>query len=113
SVSEQISRIDDIDARVSTATATAEGASRNIGSLQRSVQENFNLVATEIGKSNGEIAKLQEAISKKSTVTTKETKSTEPVVAGPDEYVIKSGDSFSKIARAHGVSLHDITAVNP
>jgi LysM repeat protein len=27
--------------------------------------------------------------------------------------VIKSGDNFSKIARAHGVSLADLQAVNP
>jgi len=40
-------------------------------------------------------------------------KSGEPVVAGPDEYVVKAGDSFAKIARAHGCSIADITAVNP
>jgi LysM repeat protein len=36
-----------------------------------------------------------------------------PVVAGPDEYIIKSGDSLAKVARAHGVSLADLQAVNP
>ncbi|MBP6508227.1 MAG: LysM peptidoglycan-binding domain-containing protein [Opitutaceae bacterium] len=34
-------------------------------------------------------------------------------MAGPDEYIIKSGDTFAKIARAHGSSISDIQAVNP
>ncbi len=36
-----------------------------------------------------------------------------PVVAGPDEYVIKAGDSLAKIARAQNVTLADLQAVNP
>jgi LysM repeat protein len=35
------------------------------------------------------------------------------VVAGPGEYVVRSGDSFAKIARSQGVSIADLTAVNP
>ena len=34
-------------------------------------------------------------------------------MAGPGEYVIKAGDSFAKIARAHGMSAADVQAVNP
>jgi LysM repeat protein len=34
-------------------------------------------------------------------------------VAGPDEYIVKAGDTFAKIARAHGCSIADIAAVNP
>lgn len=34
-------------------------------------------------------------------------------VAGPDEYVVKSGDTGSKIASANGVKLSDLMAVNP
>lgn len=34
-------------------------------------------------------------------------------VAGPGEYVVKSGDNFSKIARSSGVSVSALEAVNP
>ena len=37
----------------------------------------------------------------------------EPAVAGPGEYIVKPGDTGAKIARANGVSLSDLTSVNP
>lgn len=36
-----------------------------------------------------------------------------PAVAGPGEYVVKSGDTGTKIAKANGVSISALTAVNP
>jgi LysM repeat protein len=36
-----------------------------------------------------------------------------PAVAGPGEYVVKAGDGGAKIAKASGVSLSDLQAVNP
>ena len=36
-----------------------------------------------------------------------------PAVAGPGEYVVKSGDGGAKIAKANGVSISDLVAVNP
>lgn len=116
-VTAQVTRIDGLEASVSSANSTAERASSNIASLQRSVQENFNLVATEIGKSNGEIAKLQEAVTKGAAAKTSAKdagKSTAgPAVAGPDEYIVKGGDTGMKIAAANGVSISDLQAVNP
>jgi LysM repeat protein len=113
-VTEQVARIDSAESAANNANSTAERASSNVASLQRSVQENFNLVATEIGKSNGEIAKLQEAVSKKSAPVKDGAKAPSgPVTAGPDEYVVKSGDTGMKIAAANGVSIGDLQAVNP
>jgi LysM repeat protein len=36
-----------------------------------------------------------------------------PVVAGPGEYIVKSGDTGSKIARANGCTLGELESVNP
>ena len=36
-----------------------------------------------------------------------------PAVAGPDEYIIKAGDTFAKIARAHGTTIDAMQQVNP
>ena len=35
------------------------------------------------------------------------------VVASPDEYVVKPGDTGTKIAKAVGVSITELEAVNP
>jgi LysM repeat protein len=35
------------------------------------------------------------------------------VTAGPDEYIVKGGDTGYKIATANGVSVADLQAVNP
>ena len=112
-VEEADEEVDGVEATASTASSTAERAASNVASLQRSTQEAFTAVAGEIGKVNGELAKLQEAATKASAPKAAGAKSTGPVVAGPDEYVIVGGDTGAKIARAKGVTLGDLVAVNP
>ena len=112
-VNTQVARIDGIESSVSNASSTADRAASNIASLQRSTQDAFTAVAGEMGKINGEIAKLQEAATKVATKAPGTTKSAGPVVAGPDEYVIAGGDTGAKIARSKGISLADLQAVNP
>ena len=108
-VNAQVARIDGVEAGVSDARSTAERAASNIASLQRSTQDAFTAVAGEMGKINGELAKLQEAAKAPRAAA----RATGPVTAGPDEYVIAGGDTGAKIARARGVSLADLQAVNP
>ena len=114
-VTAQVARIDAVESTASSANSTAERASGNIASLQRSTQDAFTAVAGEMGKINGELAKLQEAASKKAAPAAKDGAKTSsgPVTAGPDEYVVKSGDTGMKIAAANGVSIGDLQAVNP
>jgi LysM repeat protein len=111
----QVTRIDAIESAVSSASANAETALRNVSGLKTSTQDGFNLVASELGKTNGEIAKLQEAATRTASAPRSggTTASTGPVVAGPGEYVVKSGDTGYKIASANGVSVADLQAVNP
>jgi LysM repeat protein len=112
-VTEQIARIDGAESAANNANSTAERAAGNIASLQRSTQDAFTAVAGEMGKINGELAKLQEA-AKAAPAKTSATKTPSgPVTAGPDEYVVKSGDTGMKIAAANGVSISDLQAVNP
>lgn len=112
-------RVDGIEGTISNATSTAERASTNVASLQRSTQDAFTAVAGEMGKLNGEVAKLQEAVSKPVAVAAAKPgskvpgASAAPAVAGPDEYVIEKLDTGAKIARAKGIPLGDLVAVNP
>ncbi|MCU0792127.1 MAG: LysM peptidoglycan-binding domain-containing protein [Opitutaceae bacterium] len=109
----QSERINGFDSSIAAAQSTAESARSSSTKLVGEVNSAFQQVATEMAKINGEIAKLQEAASKGGAAKAGAAKSTEPAVAGPGEYVIKSGDTFAKIARAQGVSLADIQSVNP
>jgi LysM repeat protein len=112
-VNAQTARIDSVESAASTAASTADRASSNIASLKRSTQDAFTAVAGEMGKINGEIAKLQEAAKAAPKAAASGTRSTGPAVAGPDEYVIAGGDTGAKIARAKGIALADLQAVNP
>lgn len=96
----------------STAADRANNAASGIASLQRSTQDAFTQVAQELGNVRGEIAKVQEGrVAPKAAANG--TKAAGPAVAGPDEYVVKGGDTGYKIATANGVSVADLQAVNP
>ena len=114
SLTEQTTRIDGFESSIASAQQTADAARAGNAKTINDVNSALATVGTEIGKINGEIVKLQEAATKSAAAPkTGSTKSAGPVVAGPDEYVIKAGDTFAKIARAQGSSIADIQAVNP
>ncbi|HVU24889.1 MAG TPA: LysM domain-containing protein [Opitutus sp.] len=107
---EKIAKVDNLEAQLNSVSASADKASKDINSLSRTTQEAFNTVSQMIGDANGKIAKLEEA--QKKPAPAAKGHSGEPVVAGPGEYVVKGGDTGAKIARAQGVSLGDLMAVN-
>jgi LysM repeat protein len=109
---EKIAKIDTLESQVGNAVSAADKAARDINQLNRSTQAAFDTVGASLGNLQGSITKIEESQKKPAAAAAKSAPSG-PVVAGPDEYVIKSGDNFSKIARAHGVSLGDLQAVNP
>ncbi|HYP16486.1 MAG TPA: LysM domain-containing protein, partial [Opitutus sp.] len=64
------------------------------------------------GNIHASITKLEEA-QKRPAAAVAKAGAKEPAVAGPGEYVVKGGDTGAKIARAEGVALGDLVAVNP
>jgi len=107
-------KVEDADSKSTNAAALADKANNSVTKLASDTQAAFTSVAQELGNVRGEITKVQE--SNKAPKPAKGDKagaSKEPAVAGPDEYVIKSGDTFAKIARANGTTIADLTAVNP
>ena len=104
-------RIDEAETKSNSAAASADKASGSINKLASDTQAAFTQVAQELGNIRGEITKVQEA--KVAKAPAKDGKAAAgPVVAGPDEYVIKAGDTFAKIARAHGTTIADLQTVN-
>lgn len=103
-------KIDDVGGQVHGAVAAAEKANGRVDGLTNDTQKGFSQIAAIIGDIRGDLTKLQEASKAKAPAAGGKSG---PVTAGPGEYVIKSGDTFSKIAAAQGVKAADIAAVNP
>ena len=110
-IEQQVSKIDEAEGKAANAATAADKANGSVNKLATDTQNAFTSVAQELGNIRGEITKVQE--SAKAPVKAGKAGSKEPAVAGPDEYVIKAGDTFAKIARAHGTTLADVQAVNP
>jgi LysM repeat protein len=107
------SRIMSMESQVSSAASSAQTAESSLRQLRNETNTAFQTVANELGSVRGEIAKVQESLTKPKAATAAGGAAKAPAVAGPDEYIVKSGDSGMKIARANGVSIADLQAVNP
>jgi LysM repeat protein len=105
---DKVARIDDIASQVSSAAAASDKAARDITTLQNSTQAAVNQLGTELATIDEKIKHMEEAHVAKPG----KHGGGEPAVAGPGEYIVKSGDSGSKIARANGCSLSDLMSVN-
>ncbi|HWL17110.1 MAG TPA: LysM domain-containing protein, partial [Opitutus sp.] len=110
---EKVGKIDSLESQVGGIQASVDKSARDVNSLSRTTQDAFNTVAADLGNIHASLTKLEDAQKKQPAVAASKGGSKEPAVAGPDEYVVKSGDTGSKIARAQGISLADLLAVNP
>ncbi len=111
----QLAKVETLEIELRNSQAVAEKAGRDITALRNSMQGAFDQVALELGNVKGELVKAQEAAKAPRAAAAGGTAKAAagPVVAGADEYVVKSNDSGAKIARALGISLGDLMAVNP
>lgn len=109
----KIDKIDSLESQVGTAAAAAEKSGKDVQALTRSTQDAFNQVGGELGNLRMGLTKLEEAAKKPAPAPAAGKKNGEAATAAPGEYVVKAADSGAKIARAQGVSLSDLQAVNP
>ncbi len=103
-------KVDAADATSRAAQAAADKNNSNINALAGQMQTAFTNVGTELGTIHADIKGLQESKTKPAAGAKG---STGPVVAGKDEYIVKSGDTGTKIATATGASIKALEAVNP
>jgi LysM repeat protein len=109
-----VQKIDEAEGQARNAAAAADKASGSINKLATDTQAAFTQVAQEIGNIRGEIIKVQESkAAPKPAKADKAGTAKEPAAAGANEYVIKGGDTFAKIARATGLTTEAIAAANP
>jgi LysM repeat protein len=108
---DKVARIDDIATQVQAAQSASDKAARDITSLASQTQTAVTQIANDLAAIHEQVKHLEEAHVAKAAG--KGHASSGPVTVGPDEYLVKSGDTLSKIARANGCSLADLQAVNP
>lgn len=110
----KVDLVDGIKSQAESAAASADKADKGVTALRGETVKAFNDVGEAIGQVRGSITKLEEAAKKPAPVAAdKKGGKSGPAVAGPGEYVVKAGDGGAKIAKANGVSLSDLQAVNP
>jgi LysM repeat protein len=102
-----------LESSSSTAATAADKASKDIVQLTRSTQAAFDSIGPEIGNLKASITKLEEAAKARAAAPKAVGKGGEARPVGPGEYVVKPGDTGTKIAKAVGVSINDLEAANP
>jgi len=107
---EKVARIDDLSTQVSSASAASDKAARDISSLATQTQSAVTQIANDLATIHEQIKHMEEAHTAKAPA--KGGAKAEPAVAGPGEYIVKAGDTGTKIARANGCSLADLESVN-
>ena len=110
---EKIAKVDGMESQITTVATSADKATRDGASLARTTQDAFNTVAAELGNHRAALTKLEESTKKPVAAAPGKKAGGEPAVAAPGEYVVKSKDTGATIARANGVGLGDLMAVNP
>ncbi len=108
---EKVAKIDQIESQANSAGAAADKANTDIRKLTQQTQDAVNQIGTMIGDLRASVTKMEE--SSKARPARAAAGGKETAVAGPGEYIVKRGDGGASIARAHGVSLAALQAVNP
>jgi LysM repeat protein len=99
---------------IDQAKATADRAAGNANGIRSDMSTVVRQIADKITGLETDITALKTPPPKAAKAGAGGEKAEKaPVVAGPDEYIIKAKDSGAAIARAHGVTLGDLQAVNP
>jgi LysM repeat protein len=112
------SRVNELETQVRQAVTTSEQASQRISKVASDTNNAFNQVGEVLNQMRGELAKAQETrqapppAAKAADTKTGGSSGAAPT-AGPGEYVVKSGDTGTRIASNTGVSLQALMAANP
>jgi LysM repeat protein len=109
----KLAKIDAVESTANAAASAAEKSAKEYQGLRTSTQEAFNQVGAELSRISGTLVKMEEAAKKPAVAEKGKKGGGEPAVAGPGEYIVKSGDGGTKIAKSQGVSVADLQAVNP
>lgn len=116
-------RMDGIETQANQAAAALQAANEaknSVYNVAKGANDSFKQVSDQLTEVRDRIGKLESARvavrpqpAPANQGATAQQQQQTPPAAAPGEYVVKSGDTGSKIAAANGVKLADLMAVNP
>lgn len=107
-------RVQELETQVRTAVTTLESATTRIEKVRSDTNSAFGQVGEIIGTLRTDIAKMQESATARPVAAPASSGGSNPApTAAAGEYIVKSGDTGSKIARDAGVTLAQLLAANP
>lgn len=107
-------RVDDLETELRKTVVSSEQATNRINKVAADTNTAFQDFSKAFTELRNEVAALKAvAVTPTPVQTAAPAANAGPAVAGPDEHVVKSGDTGSGIARNAGVSLSALMAVNP
>jgi len=106
-------KLSSLDSDTRNAAAAADKASKDIVSLQHTSQAAFDMIGPEIGGLKDSVKKLEDSAKAHAVARAAHANGEgAATAAGPGEYVVKPGDTGTKIAHETGVSITQIEALN-
>lgn len=105
------SRIDNLETQVRSAVTASEQASQRITKVASDTNNAFNQVGEVINSLRNDLQKTQEP--RPAPTAAAKSSAPAPAAGGSGEYVVRSGDTGSRIARANNIALQDLMAANP
>lgn len=112
----KLEKVEAIEGQIANLTAATDKAGKQYQELRQQTQAGFDQIGPIIGELRASVTKMEESMKKPAPVEAKGAggkKGAEKAVAGPGEYVVKAGDTGTKIANANKVSVTDLVSVNP
>jgi len=111
----KMAKIDAIETAANQAASSTENLRKQHNDLRAQTQAGFDQIGPILVSLQGSVTTFESSMKKPGPPAGKDKKGgpTEPAEAGANEYVVKPGDSGTKIAAANNVSLGDLQAVNP
>jgi LysM repeat protein len=106
-------RVNDLETELRKTVTASEQATNRINKVAGDTNTAFEQFSDAFTELRNDVAAVKEAAAQPAPVQTAAATQAGPAVAAPGEYIVKSGDTGSKIARAAGVSLSALMAVNP
>jgi LysM repeat protein len=108
-------KLSSLDSDTRNASAAADKASKGVDSLQRSTQAAFDSIGPEIVALKDSVKKIEDAAKARALARPARGGDTAApaTAAGPGEYVVKPGDTGTKISKDTGVSISELETLNP
>jgi LysM repeat protein len=108
-------KLTSLDSDTRNAAAAADKASKGVDSLQRSTQAAFDQIGPEVVTLKDSVKKLEDSAKAHAAARAAHAGAAgggDAAAAGPGEYVVKPGDTGTKIAHETGVSISQLESLN-